>query len=206
MPDPDAAKERRLRVLVVDDHDVVQWGFRMLLGQCAWVERTLAARTCADALALATRYEPHVALVDLFIGDESGAEASEQLRTLAVPPRVLLISGSGRISPTAARAAGAAGFILKDRPAAEVADAVRRVGLGATAFASQDPPPALELTPRERDVLELIATGATNREIAASLFLSPHTIKEHTSVLYRKLTVRNRAQAVRRAQLLGLLA
>ena len=65
--------------------------------------------------------------------------------------------------------------------------------------------PAGSLSPRERDVLELIATGATNAEIATSLHLSPHTVKEHASAVYRKLDVRNRAEAVQRAQRLGLV-
>lgn len=205
MPAEEVNGQRRLRVLVVDDHDVVHWGFRVMLGQLPWVERTLSARTGAEAIALARRYEPHVALVDLFIGNESGAETTERLRELAVPPKVLLISGAGRIAPSAARAAGAAGFVLKDWPAADVANAVRMVGMGMTVFPPQEPPTRLELTPREREVLELIASGATNREIAGSLFLSPHTVKEHTSGLYRKLEVRNRAEAVQRAQRLGLL-
>ena len=65
---------------------------------------------------------------------------------------------------------------------------------------------AYELSEREREVLDLIASGATNREIAERLYLSPHTIKEHTSTLYKKLKARNRAEAVRRAERLGLLA
>ncbi len=204
--DDDPDRRRPLRVLVVDDHDVVHWGFRLMLSQQPWVERTLSARTGAEAVALAKRYEVHVALVDLFIGAESGAEVTERLRALAVPPKVLLISGAGRIAPSAARAAGAAGFVLKDWPAADVADAVRMVGMGMTVFPPAEPPSGPQLTEREREVLELIATGATNREIGATLHLSPHTVKEHSSVLYRKLDVRNRAEAVQRAQRLGLLA
>jgi two-component system response regulator DesR len=64
--------DRRLRVLVVDDHDVVHWGFRLMLGEQPWVERFLAARSGEEALAMTRRYEPHVALVDLFLGNESG--------------------------------------------------------------------------------------------------------------------------------------
>lgn len=198
-------QQRTLRVLVVDDHDVVHWGFRLMLGQLPWVERTLSARTGDEALLLAARYEPHVALVDLFIGAESGADVTERLRAMTLPPRVLLISGAGRISQAAARAAGAAGFVLKDQPASEVAEAVRMVGNGLTVFPAQPPPSGVVLSDREREVLDLIASGATNREIAGSLHLSPHTVKEHTSVLYRKLDVRGRAEAVHRAQQLGLL-
>jgi two-component system response regulator DesR len=198
--------ERRLRVLVVDDHDVVHWGLRSLLGAQPWVERCLAAHNEAEALALARRYEPHVALLDLFVGSESGAEICGRLREVSPATRVLLISGAGRISATAARAAGASGFVTKDWAANDVVDAVREVAAGGTVFeeAAEEPPGGL--SPREREVLELIATGATNAEIAAQLFLSPHTVKEHTSALYRKLGVRNRAEAVQRAQRLGLTA
>src|SRR4030081_784757 len=96
----------RLRVLVVDDHDVVHWGFRLMLSQQSWVERCVSATSGAEALQLAARYRPHVALVDLFIGEESGAEICEQLRAAQPTTQVLLISGAGEISVRAARAAG----------------------------------------------------------------------------------------------------
>jgi two-component system response regulator DesR len=196
----------RLRLLVVDDHEVVHWGLRSLLGAQPWVERCLAARDGDEALVLARRYEPHVALVDLFVGSESGAEICQRLRALSPDTRVLLISGAGRISAAAARAAGASGFISKDWSAQEVADAVRRVAEGRTVFEPGDGEQPLGLSAREREVLALIATGATNAEIAARLYLSPHTVKEHTSALYRKLGVRNRAQAVQQGQRIGLTA
>ncbi len=200
------ASEKRLRVLVVDDHEVVHWGFRLMLGEQAWVERCLSARNAEEAIALARRYEPHVALVDLFVGEESGAEICERLRFLSPMTNVLLISGAGRISPNAAKAAGAAGFISKDWPAADIAGAVRMVGLGMTVFKPHEAPAGPPLSDREREVLDLVASGATNREIAGRLYLSPHTVKEHTSSLYRKLAVRNRAEAVQKAQRLGLIA
>jgi DNA-binding NarL/FixJ family response regulator len=198
--------ERKLRVLVVDDHEVVHWGLRLMLGEQPWVERCLSARTTHEALQLAQRYDPHVALVDLFVGQESGAEICEKLRAQNPRCAVLLISGAGRISPNAARAAGAAGFISKDWPAVEIAKAVRAVGMGGTVFKPHEAPAGPPLSEREREVLEAIASGATNREIAAELFLSPHTVKEHTSSLYRKLGVRNRAEAVQKAQRLGLIS
>jgi two-component system response regulator DesR len=204
--DPSAAPEdeRRLRILVVDDHDVVHWGFRLMLGQMPWVERCLSARTGAEAIAVCRRYEPHVALVDLFLGDESGPEICVRLRAEAPAPRVLLMSGAGGISPRAARGAGAAGFISKDWPATEIAKMVRMVGDGMEVFRQAKNPAVPPLTDRESEILGLIAGGATNREIAGTLFLSPHTVKEHTSTLYRKLGARNRADAVQRAQRLGL--
>ncbi|MBV8953351.1 MAG: response regulator transcription factor [Solirubrobacterales bacterium] len=199
----------RMVVLVVDDHDVVHWGFRLMLTQQPWVARCLSAHSGDQALTMATRYRPHVALVDLFIGEESGAEICERLRDAQPVTRVLLFSGAGEISPQAARAAGAAGFAYKDWPARRIASAVRAVGLGLTVFTrddDQDRSGTLGLTQRERSVLELMASGSTNPEIADALHLSKHTIKEHTSAVYRKLGVRNRTEAVQRAQRLGLLA
>jgi len=195
----------RLSVLVVDDHDVVHWGFRLMLTQQPWVERCLSAHTGDEAIALTVRYRPHVALVDLFIGEESGAEVCEQLRATEPQTRVLLISGAGEISPSAARAAGASGFAYKDWPARRIASAVRLVGQGKTVFERHDRHGALGLSDRERAVLELMASGSTNPEIGEALHLSKHTVKEHTSAVFRKLEVRNRTEAVQRAQRLGLL-
>src|ERR1700742_4381766 len=90
--------ERRLRVLVVDDHEVVHWGLRLMLGEQPWVERCLSARNAEEAMALARRYDPHVALVALFVGQESGAEICQQLIALSPRLNVLLISGAGPIS------------------------------------------------------------------------------------------------------------
>jgi DNA-binding NarL/FixJ family response regulator len=198
-------RQAKLRVLVVDDHDVVHWGFRVLLAEQPWVERCLAARTSAEALELADKLHPDVALVDLFLAGESGADLCQAIRRTSPQTRILLISGAGRMAPAAARAAGASGFISKESDAREVVAAVRAVGAGMTTFAPTTDQPEPMLTEREREVLELIAGGSTNREIAERLFLSPYTVKEHTSVLYRKLGARNRAEAVRRAQRIGLL-
>jgi two-component system response regulator DesR len=193
-------------VRALDDHDVIHWGFRLMLGQMPWVERCLSARTGAEAVAVCRRYEPHVALVDLFLGGESGPEICERLRAEAPAPRVLLMSGAGGISPRAARAAGAAGFISKDWPAPEIANLVRMAGDGMDVFLDPRDSTLPTLTKRESEVLTLIAGGSTNREIADVLYLSPHTVKEHTSTVYRKLGARNRADAVQRAQRLGLNA
>lgn len=195
---------RRLTVLIVDDHEVVQWGFRLMLGSQPWIERCLGARGSTEAYKLAARYQPDVAVIDLFVGVESGAEICERLLELSPNTKALMISGAGRISTTAAKAAGAHGFISKDLAAGDVAQAVRMIAVGMSVFPPPLAGPLGELSNREREVLELIARGSTNREIAARLHLSPHTVKGHTSSLYRKLAAKNRAEAVQRAQRLGL--
>jgi two-component system response regulator DesR len=195
----------RIRVLVVDDHDVVHWGFRVMLAEQPWVERCLAARNAAEALALTNTFKPQVALIDLFLENEYGAELCRSVREASPETRVLLISGAGRMAPAAARAAGASGFISKDSAAREVVAAVRTVSFGMTTFSRKSDQPEPMLSGREREVLDLIAAGSTNKEIAEELYLSPYTIKEHTSALYRKLGARNRAEAVQRAQRIGLL-
>jgi two-component system response regulator DesR len=212
------AASRRLSVLVVDDHDIVHWGMRLVLVQQEWVERCVPATTGDEAEDRARRYRPNVALVDLFVGDESGTDIAQRVRTAHPSTRVLLVSGAGRISATAARAAGAAGFVTKDRSAAEIVEAIRRIGAGEDVF---DTPPApgggpgatspgrpahQRLTAREREVVQLVAAGLTNAEIAAELRLSPNTVKEHASSMFRKLGARNRADAVVRAQRLGVLS
>jgi DNA-binding NarL/FixJ family response regulator len=221
------APPRKLCVLVVDDHDIVHWGMRLVLVQQDWVERCIPASTGEEAEDRARRYGPHVALVDLFVGDESGTDIAQRVRAAHPGTRVLLVSGAGRISATAARAAGAAGFVTKDRSAAEIVEAIRRIGAGEDVFDAQARagagitsipdrpgapaaggirPPHTRLTAREREVLGLVAAGLTNAEIAAELQLSPNTVKEHASSMFRKLGARNRADAIVRAQRLGVLS
>jgi DNA-binding NarL/FixJ family response regulator len=197
--------EPRLRVLVVDDHDVVHWGFRLLLERQSWVERCVAVSGAKEAMERAPRLQPDVALIDLLLHDESGTELCEELHAAQPDTRILLISGVGSISPAVARRAGASGFVSKELGAGDIVKAVRMVALGMEVFGRNEEEPG-PLSGREREVVVLIAGGATNREIAKRLYLSPHTVKEHTSAIYRKLGVRNRAEAVKRAQRLGIIA
>lgn len=194
-----------IRVLVVDDHDVVQWGLRLLLEKQRWVETCQVASGGAEAVTRCRQERYDVALVDMLLGDESGAEVCEAIRSASPPTRVLLISGAGIVSPAVARAAGASGFVSKDAAAVDVVRAVRAVSIGSEVFADTQPG-GIDLSEREQEVLALVAGGSTNREIADRLHLSPHTVKEYTSAIYRKLGVRNRTEATRQAQRLRLLA
>ena len=195
----------RLRVLVADEQEIVHWGFRSLLTAQDWVERYIGAQTAEEALELVRAHEPHVAMIDVMVGDDSGAALCQRIREACPRTRVLLMARNGAITGQSARAAGAFGSVPKDWSAQDLASAARMVALGMTVFAPDREQPGTLLSERERQVLHLIAIGATNREIAERLFLSPHTVKDHTSTLYRKVKAKNRADAIQRAQRLGLL-
>lgn len=178
-----------------------------MLERLPWVRQAWSARTGAEAFEIAGQNEVDLALVDLFVGNESGVDICERLHVVSPGVKVLLISGAGQISPRAAASCGASGFVTKDQRGAELVQAVRMVAMGEPAFA-QDPEvagPTPALSNREREVLVQLAAGATNREIAARLHLSPHTVKEYASSLYKKLGVENRIQAARRAEQLRLI-
>jgi two-component system response regulator DesR len=205
---PSTSAGRRFRVLVVDDHDVVHWGLRIMLERLPWIERSYSAHDGSEAISCVTRHQIDLALVDLFVGNESGADICQRLRVARPEIRVLLISGVGQISPGAAAACGASGFVSKDSRGSDIIRAVGQVAMGRAVF-EDDGKKAARTTPvlsqRERQVLKLVAAGSTNREIAAHLHISPHTVKEYASTLYRKLDVRSRLEAVKRAERLGLI-
>src|SRR5687767_10448290 len=111
---PAAAEEhQRLRVLVVDDQEVVHWGFKMLLARRTWVEGYAAVSTLAEALEVAERDRPNVAIVGAVVGLDSGTEITRQLREASPTTHVLLMATGGRVSARSARAAGAYGYVPK---------------------------------------------------------------------------------------------
>jgi DNA-binding NarL/FixJ family response regulator len=194
----------RFRVLLVDAHDLVHYGFRALISCESWVEQLAAARSSAAAIELVRRCPPHIAVVDTNLGAESAMDLCEEIRRISAPTRILLMTAK-RISEAQARAVGAAGVVPKAWEASDILRAARWVALGKNLYLPESSQRLELLTPRERAVLQMLAQGATNREIGAELSLSEHTIKDHLSSVYRKLHARNRADAVVRAQNLGVL-
>jgi two-component system response regulator DesR len=178
------------------------------LTSATWVARCVGAGNGADAVDVARRYDPHVALVDVCVGAESGLDICRSLLAESPEMRVLLMSGAGQITPAVARAAGAHGFVSKDWKAAAMIEAARLASAGRHVFVKHetDQSGVESLTARERDVLLHLARGLSNPEVASVLNLSRHTVKQHTSAVYKKLGVRNRAEAASRAQRLGLAA
>jgi DNA-binding NarL/FixJ family response regulator len=196
-----------MRVLVVARHELIRAGARALLTQSPWITRCLTARDASDAVAIARRLEPQVALVDLDLGPEPGPLVARRVLAVSPATRLLLLAdGPPAALLPAVRAAGAVGVVRSTAPAATIVDAVRRAWLGRAPVPRAAHADARVLSKREREVLGHIAGGATNREIAELLQLSPHTVKQHASTTFRKLAARNRADAVRRAQQLGLIA
>lgn len=196
-----------MRVLIVARHELIRAGARTLLTQSPWITRCLTARDASDAVAIAGRVEPHVALVGLDLVPEPGPVVARRVLAASPATRLLLLAdGPPAALLPAARAAGAVGVVRSTAPAATIVDAVRRAWLGLALVPHGAQADAHVLSKREREVLRHIAGGATNREIAELLQLSPHTVKQHASTTFRKLAARNRTDAVRRAQQLGLLA
>jgi DNA-binding NarL/FixJ family response regulator len=200
-----AGHDLRGAVLLVDGSDIVHIGLRVLLRRQPWVTRVLSARRGADAVLLATRHEPRVALVDLFVGEEYGIEICEAIRHRCPRVRVLLTSSSSTLTQHAAHMAGASGFVAKDCSAHDLLAAIRKAADDEPRFVWSPDATRGSLSSRQQQVLNLMALGATNQGIADELGLSIDTVKHHTTLIYRRLDVRNRAAAVHLAERLGLL-
>ena len=196
--------EETLCVLVVDQAEVVHWGLRVLLGAEPWVDAYVSAYDAERAVQLATRYRPEVAVVDLTLGGDSGLDVCATLRAACDATRVLLMAPHSGLSARSARGVGASGVVWKGAGALDVVRAVRLVSLGMTLFAGDQGGSPTVLTPRERDVLTLMAAGATNAEAARRLRMAESTLKQHVRAVYRKLNARTRVEAIRLAQAAGM--
>jgi DNA-binding NarL/FixJ family response regulator len=197
--------EPRGAVLLVDSSDIIHIGLRVLLRRQPWVTNVLSARCGAHAVLLAARHEPRVALVDLFVRDEYGIEICEAIHERSPRVAVLLTSSSSTLTQHAAHVAGASGFIAKDCSANELLAAIRKAADDEPQFVWSPDATRGSLSSRQQQILNLMATGATNQGIADALGLAVDTVKHHTTLIYRRLDVRNRAAAVHLAERLGLL-
>ncbi len=214
-----------LRILVADDHPLFRGGLRALLGAVPDTVVVGEATTGEEAVALAAELQPDVIVMDLQMPGVSGVEATR--RVLDTNPHVgilIVTMFEDDDSVFAAMRAGARGYVLKDTDEEDMLHAIRAVGRGEAIFSpavarrvidfftgvhaetQRDVPPRTfpELTAREREVLDLIAQGLSNPEIAARLYLSPKTVRNHVSNIFAKLQVADRAQAIIRAREAGL--
>lgn len=202
------------RVLVTDDHPVVRAGLRMLL-EAEGIQVLAEAASGEEAIALSQRLRPDVVLMDLQLGEGmDGVAATEALLALPDPPFVLIVTTYDTDADILrAVEAGASGYLLKDAPPDRLVDAVRRAAEGETVLApvvadrllARLRNPAPKLSGRELEVLQLVADGASNRDVARTLFVSEATVKTHLVHVFSKLGVDSRTAAVSRAREHGLL-
>ena len=206
----------RIRLLLADDHAILRAGLRMLLEAQPDMMVVGEASDGEEAIRQATGTRPDVAVVDLSMPGMTGVETLERLRREVPATRLLVLTmhddpGYARV----AQASGASGHVIKDAESGELLAAIRAVHRGRTFVqVSGEAPtpvqtegvrPVPALSPRELQVLELLAHGHTNREIAARLTLSVKTVETHRARLSDKLGLHNRADLVRLALELGLL-
>ncbi|WP_344009354.1 response regulator transcription factor [Streptomyces thermospinosisporus] len=206
-----------ISLLVVDDHPVVRDGLRGMFESAPGFTVLGEAANGVEAVALVAELDPDVVLMDLRMPGGGGVDAIAELTRRGARAKVLVLTTYDTDSDTIpAIEAGATGYLLKDAPREELFAAVRAAAEGRTVLspavasrlvsAVRAPAPANEpLSPREREVLALVAKGTSNREIARELFISEATVKTHLTHLYAKLGVNDRAAAVATAYERGIL-
>ena len=188
----DAARTSPLRVLIADDHRLMREGTAALLAADARIEIVGLASGGREAVELAARLKPDVALLDLGMPDVGGLEACAAIRARLPEVRVLMLTVSeDALDVRAALSVGAAGYLLKHIPPEQLVEAI----LGASMVMAPTAEPVEGLSVREREVLELLGRGLRNREIAERLVVSDATVKTHVRHILEKLRLRNRAEA-----------
>ncbi|MDX6744804.1 response regulator transcription factor [Actinocorallia sp. A-T 12471] len=219
-----------LRILLADDHPVYRDGLAMLLGSVPGIDVVGTAASGAEAVTGAAELQPDIVVMDVGMPGMDGIEATR--RVTAASPHigvVVLTMAEEDATLFAAMRAGARGYLLKGANQAEIVRAIRGVAAGDVIFGpsmarrvadffggpgAAEPTPAAsprpgeyvfpQLTPRERDIIELVAAGRSNAQIAATLFLSQKTVRNNVSNIFTKLHVADRAEAIIRARDAGL--
>ncbi|QJU54468.1 response regulator transcription factor [Herbiconiux sp. KACC 21604] len=206
-----------IRLVVADDHPIVRAGLLALFAQESDIAVVAEAATSTEAVRAAERESPDVVLIDLQFGSRdagSGADATRRIRALDAAPYVLVLTNyDSDADILGAIEAGASGYLLKDAPPHELVAAVRAAAAGESALApviasrllTRLRAPQASLSPREIEVLELVAAGRTTQSIAAELFLGETTVKSHLAHIYTKLGVSSRTAAVSAARGRGIL-
>jgi DNA-binding NarL/FixJ family response regulator len=210
-----------IRVLIADDHPMVRQGLKAALAPVPRVEVVAEAATGSAAIREAALHQPDVVVMDLQMPDLNGIEATRELRRVVPAAAVLVLTMFDDDDWVfAAMRAGARGYVLKGAEQHEIARAIMAAAAGEAIFGpavatrvlayfatpptTPTPIPFPELTAREREVLDLIAAGHTNHQIADQLSLSGKTVANHISAIFAKLQVADRTQAILRARDAGL--
>ena len=219
MPDSSPAS---IRILIVDDHPVVRYGVKHILDSEADIEVVGDLDGIDDIDAVLTRLEPEVVLLDLELGDIQGVDALRQLRDVAPDLKVIVYTSHDEEEYIIQAAElGVDGYLLKGSPKEEIVSAVRSVSDGGSAIESavaaklvhhmnkrsaRAKLPAISFSKREKQVLELLAAGKTNRDIGTALFISESTVKFHVHAILSKLDATNRTEAVSIAVQQGVIS
>lgn len=214
MTAPEPTDVSPIRVLLADDQAMIRAGFKLLIDNQPDLEVVGEAETGSEAVQMVTTLRPDVVLMDVQMPDMDGIAATEQISAAEVDTRVLIVTTFHRDDYVFdALRSGASGFLLKTAPPEDLVDAVRIVAAGNSLldpvvtgqvigrFAQAGPGVARserldDITEREREVLEKLARGLSNAEIAEALFVGETTVKTHVSSLLSKLGLRDRVQAV----------
>ena len=208
----------QIGVVIVDDHALVREGLRSLLSQHEDIEVVGEAGTVADALAVVEEAQPDLVLLDLRLGEEEGVDVARALRAKGSDVTILMLS----VHDTSRHlreslAAGADGYLLKSVAAVDLAAGIRSAVAGETVIGQEFVPKLLEdaqrgvpmgqpdVTKREQEILELVADGLGNREIAERLEISARTAQKHLENLFKKFAVHDRTELVAHAFRRGLL-
>ncbi|MEU8131826.1 response regulator transcription factor [Micromonospora sp. NPDC049049] len=204
-----------IRLLLADDHPIVRAGLRAILETEPGIEVVAQAATAEDAVARACQGDIDVVLMDLEFGKGmNGAQATAAITARPGAPRVLIVTTYDTDADTLpAIAAGATGYLLKDAPPEDLAAAVRTAAVGRTTLApavadrlmNRLRDPSTTLTPRETEVLTLVAEGLSNHAVGVRLHLTEGTVKSHLARIYTKLGVDSRTAAIATATQLGLI-
>jgi DNA-binding NarL/FixJ family response regulator len=210
----------RIRVLIADDHPVFRDGLRALVESAPDLDLAGEATTGTEAVDLAASGRPAVILMDLSMPELSGIEATRRILEADPGVGILIVTMSeDDESLFAAMRAGARGYIPKDAERGQILSAIRATALGEAVFGASiarrvadffaaPRSPAAEpfpgLTERENEILELIAQGRSNGDIAATLAIAPKTVRNHVANVFNKLQVADRSQAIVRAREAGL--
>ena len=203
---------RRLRLLVVDDHEVVRQGLVSLLDRRSGFEVVAQAGSVAESIAAAGRFEPDLVIMDVRLPDGSGIEACREIRATRPETRVIMLTSyPDEEAVLSAIIAGASGYLLKQIRGRDLVSALEAVGRGESLLdpavtekvlervrrmaSGADTDELADLTAQERKILLLVAEGKTNKEIAGDVFLSDKTVKNYVSSILSKLNLQRRTQA-----------
>ncbi|MEX2457397.1 MAG: response regulator transcription factor [Actinomycetota bacterium] len=203
-----------IRVVVADDHHLVREGLRRFLSTAVDIEVLGEASTGAEAVELVAEHRPTIGVLDINMPELDGISATRRIRERSPETRVIILSAyDERRYVVEAVRAGASGYLLKTRDASHLMNAVRMVAEGHMVIdpdlvvfvaeelraARRQDPAVMELTPKELEVLQQLASGATNREIGERLFVSIDTVKAHLGHISQKLGTSDRTAAVAEA-------